>query len=279
MTLKTFKRITAVLLVLLSVIFLVPVHSTYAEDEKAGTETAEDTDKKDEKTAEEADKENAETDKNAQPGDTSSAGEKVIYLTFDDGPAAKNTEDVLNVLKENSVNATFFLIGEQIPGQEELVKRMYDEGNALGLHSMTHKKNHLYCSDECFLKEMLDDQAAIESVVGVKPVILRFPFGCNNNSYHISENMVNLLHENGLKIYDWNVDSGDGANPHLSPAQLFKNSKSDKDRIILLMHCSYASKNSPKALPDIIKYYKEQGYTFKTIDDTTPEEFHFIKHK
>ncbi|WP_271811556.1 polysaccharide deacetylase family protein [Clostridium beijerinckii] len=202
---------------------------------------------------------------------------KIIYLTFDDGPAGKVTTNVLDILKQESVPATFFLIGSQIKGQEDLVKRMYDEGHALGLHSMSHNRNNLYHSNEEFLKEMLDTQQMVNSIVGIKPTILRFPFGCNNNCYKISQSMVDLLHQNSLKIYDWNTDSGDGAHPNASPSTFIKNSKSDKERVVLLMHCAYMSKNSTKALPSIIKYYKDNGYEFKVIDENTPEEYHFMK--
>jgi peptidoglycan/xylan/chitin deacetylase (PgdA/CDA1 family) len=202
---------------------------------------------------------------------------KIIYLTFDDGPAGKVTRDILDILKDTSVSATFFLIGDQIRGQEKLIQRMYDEGHSLGLHSMSHKKSCLYSSNESFLKEMLATQETINSIVGFKPTILRFPFGCNNNSYKISQSMVDLLHENNLKIYDWNTDSTDGAHPTASPSTFIRRSKSDKEHIILLMHCAYMSKNSVKALPDIIKYYKDNGYEFKAIDENTPEEFHFMK--
>ncbi|WP_252231601.1 polysaccharide deacetylase family protein [Clostridium sp. ZBS15] len=202
---------------------------------------------------------------------------KVIYLTFDDGPASKVTEDVLDILKEEKIHATFFLIGEQIKGQEDLVKRIYDEGHSLGLHSMTHKKNNLYSSNEHFLKEMLETQELINSIVGIKPNILRFPFGCNNSSYKLCKSMIDLLHENNLKIYDWNVDSGDGANHSAAPSTFIKNSRSDKEQVVLLMHCGYISKNSVKALPEVIKYYKDKGYEFKTITDETPEEYHLIK--
>jgi len=203
--------------------------------------------------------------------------QKIIYLTFDDGPAGKVTKDILDILKKDSVPATFFLIGNQIKDQEDLIKRIYNEGHSLGLHSMSHKKNSLYSSNESFLKEMLDTQETINSIVGFKPTILRFPFGCNNNYYRISESMVNLLHENNLKIYDWNTDSGDGANPNSNPSIFIKNSKSNKDSVFLLMHCAYMSKNSVKALPDVIKYYKDNGYEFKVINENTPEEFHFMK--
>lgn len=206
-----------------------------------------------------------------------STNKKVIYLTFDDGPSGKVTSDILDILKKESVPATFFLIGEQIKGQESLIKRMVDEGHAIGLHSMTHKKGYLYSSNEHFLKEMLDTQEIINSAIGFKPTILRFPFGCNNNTYKLSDSMVKLIHENNLKIYDWNTDSGDGANPNASPNRFIKNSRSDKDNVILLMHCAYMSKNTVKALPSVINYYKDNGYEFKIIDDSTPEEYHFLK--
>jgi len=202
---------------------------------------------------------------------------KIVYLTFDDGPAGKVTKDILDILKKESVPATFFLIGNQIKGQESLIHRIYDEGHSLGLHSMSHKKNHLYSSNQSFLKEMLDTQDVINSIIGIKPNILRFPFGCNNNCYRISQSMVDLLHENNLRIYDWNTDSGDGANPNANPNTFIRNSKNNKDYVILLMHCAYMSKNTVKALPDIIKYYKDNGYEFKLIDQNTPEEFHFMK--
>lgn len=203
--------------------------------------------------------------------------EKTVYLTFDDGPAGKVTKDILDILKKESVPATFFIIGNQIKGQEDLIRRMDTEGHAIGLHSMSHNKNSLYRSNDEFLKEMLETQEKINSILGIKPNILRFPFGCNNNCYKISQSMVDLLHKNNLKIYDWNTDSGDGAHPGASPSSFIRNSKSNKNYVILLMHCAYMSKNTVKALPSIIKYYKENGYKFKLIDENTTEEFHLIK--
>lgn len=202
---------------------------------------------------------------------------KVIYLTFDDGPGGKVTKKILDILKEEKVPATFFLIGNQIKDQEDILIRMSDEGHSLGLHSMTHEKCNLYNSSDNFIKEMLTCQKLIEDVTGVAPNILRFPFGCNNNTYKLKEELVNKIHENNLKIYDWNVDSTDGANPSAPPDTFIKNSKSDKDTIILLMHCGFQSKNSAKALPSIIKYYKDKGYTFKKIDSNTEEIFHYMK--
>ena len=204
------------------------------------------------------------------------SNEKNIYLTFDDGPGGKVTEKVLDILKDEEVPASFFLIGEEINNQSALVKRIYDEGHSIGLHSMTHNQKKLYSSDEFFLKEMKETQEVINEVTGYSPYILRFPFGCNNTCYKLKESLVNSLHDNNYKIYDWNVDSSDGANPNASPSAIYKNSISDKSNITLLMHCSNLHKNTAKALPQIIKYYKEKGYVFKKIDETTPEVYHYI---
>lgn len=209
---------------------------------------------------------------------TYAEGEKTIYLTFDDGPGGKVTKDTLDILKAENVPATFFLIGNQIKGQEELVKRIVEEGHSIGLHSMSHEKCNLYSSDNSFLKEMLDSQKIIEEVTGEKINILRFPFGSNNTTYHLKESLVNLLHENNLKIYDWNVDSTDGANPYGNPCSIVKNAtkNNNKNEIILLMHTGYINKNSTIALPEVIKYYKDNGYTFKAISEDTTEMFHYI---
>lgn len=203
--------------------------------------------------------------------------EKIIYLTFDDGPAGKVTTDILDILKKEEVPATFFIIGNSIKNQEKILLRMKNEGHSIGLHSMSHDRNNLYNSNEMFLKEMLDVQNIIKEITGDTSTILRFPFGCNNSTYNLKSTLVTLLHENNLRIYDWNVDSTDGGNTTASPSTYIRKSKSDKNEIILLMHCGSVNKNSVKALPEIIKLYKDKGYTFKEINSTTKELYHYKK--
>ena len=199
--------------------------------------------------------------------------EKVVYLTFDDAPAPKVTTKILDILAENNVKATFFVIGQSVKGNEDILKRMIDEGHSIGLHSYTHNANKLYVSNQTCLDEMLKAQEEIFKVTGYKSNILRFPFGCNNSRYRLKQNMVDLLHSHDLYIYDWNVDSGDGINAKLPPEKIFKNSISDKQRAFVLMHASSINKNTASALPSIIKYYKDKGYTFKTIKKETKEVF------
>jgi len=85
---------------------------------------------------------------------------KVIYLTFDDGPSIL-TDEVLNILKENDVKATFFIIGNQIKGFENVIKRIQDDGHSFGLHTYTHKFKLIYSNKDIFIKEMLDCQNEI----------------------------------------------------------------------------------------------------------------------
>lgn len=204
--------------------------------------------------------------------------EKVIYITFDDAPGGKVTEEVLDILKEEGVPATFFIIGDQIQTQEKIILRMKEEGHSIGLHSYTHKASNLYQTPGGFLKEMKQVQSELEKVTGEKYTILRFPFGCNNNYFKLSQSLVDELHKENLRIYDWNVDSQDGANPKQTASFYIKNATSTKPYITLLMHCSRSHKNSPKALRPLIKYYKSQGYTFRKIENDTPELYR-VKRK
>lgn len=202
---------------------------------------------------------------------------KLIYLTFDDGPSYKVTNKILDILKENEVNATFFLIGNQIEGREDIVKRIYAEGNSIGLHTYTHNFRKIYCSEDKFIQEMIECRAEIEKVVGVAPNIIRFPGG----SYkHLSKSYLKKLHDNNFRVYDWNIDNSDGLNPKISPYKLYTRAikgSDKKDNIILLLHCTDMNKNTCKALPQIIKYYKSHGFEFSLITDETTELYFPIK--
>lgn len=202
---------------------------------------------------------------------------KVIYLTFDDGPGGKTTTKILDTLKKENVPGTFFVIGDQIDRQEDVILRMKNEGHSIGLHSFSHNRNILYRSSEDFVSEMKKVQKRLYDVTGENYYILRFPFGCNNMTYKLTSKMVDAIHTNNFKIYDWTQDTLDGANPGSSPNTIFKRALSDKDTVVLLMHCARNNKNSADALPAIIKYYKDHGYTFKKITPDTQEVYKIMK--
>ncbi|WP_050606199.1 polysaccharide deacetylase family protein [Clostridium niameyense] len=200
----------------------------------------------------------------------SSKEKKIIYLTFDDGPSVV-TNDVLDILKENNVKATFFLIGNQIKGKEDIVKRIQNEGHGIGLHTYTHKFKKIYASNDAFINEMLQCQDEVYRVTGERPKIIRFPGG---SVKRLTKEFKSRLDEKGFKVYDWNIDSGDGIRPKTPPDKLLKQATHGNVKsgpIILLMHCDCMQKNSCKALPSVIKFYKDKGYEFKVIVDKTPE--------
>ncbi|WP_346935245.1 polysaccharide deacetylase family protein [Clostridium sp.] len=203
---------------------------------------------------------------------------KIIYLTFDDGPSIM-TDKVLDTLKEYDVKATFFLIGNQIENQETVVKRIYNEGHGIGLHTFTHNYKSIYSCNKNFIEEMLKCQNEIYNVVGIKPNIIRFPWG---SSKKLNKEFLNMLHKNNFKIYDWNAFMSDGVNYKTSPDKLYREATKTnvtKHPIILLMHCDYVHKNTCIALPRVIEYYKEKGYEFRAITEDMPEYTFPIKSK
>lgn len=202
---------------------------------------------------------------------------KVVYLTFDDAPGGDVTRKTLDILKDENVPATFFIIGQQVKGQEDIILRMKDEGHSIGLHSFTHERCKLYGSSADFISEMKKVQQALYDVTGENYYILRFPFGCNNSTYRLSNEMVNAVHSNNFKIYDWTQDTLDGANPTSSPDTILKRAISTNENVVVLMHNAQANKNTSQAIRGIIKYYKSQGYTFEKITVDTPEIYKVIK--
>lgn len=121
---------------------------------------------------------------------------------------------------------------------------------------------------------MLQYSDAVYEVTGTKSKIIRFPGGSNK---HLDEEFLARLHGYGFKIYDWNMQLSDGIDYRTPPQKLYREGTKGSDRftnIFLLMHCHGVNKNTCKALPDIIKYYKGKGYEFKVITEDTPEK-HF----
>lgn len=207
--------------------------------------------------------------------------EKVVYLTFDDGPTTGVTEKILDVLKEQDVKATFFVVGKEIIQREDVLKRIYEEGHTIGLHTYSHNLKKIYQSPELFIEEMEKTANKVNEVLDtdLEFKIIRFPGG---SAGRLTEDFLDKLHEKSYRIYDWNVNLEDGVNPGLSSAQLVENAKKcsrNTTRRIILAHCNMNNQTTPKALPGIITYYKNQGYTFKAIENDTQEFYYRIRKK
>lgn len=196
--------------------------------------------------------------------------QKKVYLTFDDGPS-KLTLEVLKVLDEHQVKATFFVVGSKCESYHSVINKIKSGGHALGLHSYSHNYSNLYSNFENFYNEMKRTQEIIKNITGDEVNIIRFPGG----SYkRLNKDFYNYLENLNFKIYDWNLSCGDGTSPTPSPEQMVINSTENYNKykdIILLMHSRDTDKNTLEALPKIIEFYKSKNYKFEVITKETPE--------
>ena len=129
--------------------------------------------------------------------------EKVIALTFDDGPDRDFTPQVLDILKKNDVKATFFVVGENVEWNPEILKRQYNEGHEIGNHTFTHINVSKKGYDDIY-KEINNTQQAIKKVIGEEPKLFRPPYRA------ISKSMCNIVKEKDMNIILWsNLDPRD----------------------------------------------------------------------
>ena len=189
---------------------------------------------------------------------------KTVYLTFDDGPSSRVTPLVLDVLKQENVPATFFLIGSEIEGREEIVKRIQTEGHAIGIHTFSHEYKKIYASKEALLSDIEKTGRKIEALTGFFPTLYRFPGG----SFSVRTELKKAVKEAGYTYIDWNCCCRDEELSHPTAEQLFKatvRTAQGKNQIVLLCHDSTAHLATAEALPAIISHFKGEGYVFAKL--------------
>ncbi|WP_411681411.1 cell wall-binding repeat-containing protein [Clostridium thailandense] len=209
-----------------------------------------------------------------------SDGRKIVFLTFDDGPSTTVTPQILDILKNNDVKATFFLLGSNIEANEEskkLVIRILQDGHAIGNHTYTHELKIIYPGNKVdsdkYMEEVRETNNAISSIIGeeFKTRITRMPGGYMSRKYYKDPNLDtfnSVLRENNMYSIDWNAYDGDAEGGRKNAEQLVqevRNTVGNKEKVILLMHDTYGKEETAKALPEIIKFLKDYGYEFRTI--------------
>ena len=209
--------------------------------------------------------------------------EKHVYLTFDDGPTAKNTPLLLDELRNLNLPATFFVVGKLVNENPKVLQRIIDENHAIGLHTMSHNKNKCYLSTENFINENIELKNLLEKEFNVTTNILRFPFGSHNSYLRINKPFINKLHENNFKIYDWHIDTFDAVQPDNDPCTIlqicknqFQKRFSNNKDIIILMHTNTNNIHTIKSLKLIRDYFLNLGYEFSTLNEST-EEIYYTK--
>ena len=208
--------------------------------------------------------------------DYSNNGEKIVFLTFDDGTSTTVTPQILKTLKDENVKATFFLTGQNIErgGEKakELIKQEFEEGHAIANHSYSHNYGILYPNRvlnlESFKEDFKKTDDILKDVLGpyFSTEVIRCPGG--HMSWKGMQPLDKYLDENGIASIDWNALSGDAEGKKKNPQELYDyavKTSAGKDMVVVLMHDTYGKENTAKALPQIIKYFKDNGYQFKVL--------------
>lgn len=201
--------------------------------------------------------------------------QKIVFLTFDDGPSTTITPVILDILDKEKVKGTFFVVGnELIKGnvQKDILKRAYFSGQAIGNHTFSHQYSELYpksiVNAENFMKEVHKNEILLKDILGsdFNTRVLRIPGG--HMSWKGMDKLDKLLYDEGYTYIDWNVLIGDAEGKAKNKEQIlerFKQTFRNQKIAVVLMHDIYGKEGTVEALPEIIKFFKEKGYEFKTL--------------
>ena len=207
-----------------------------------------------------------------------SNGTKTVYLTFDDGPSYL-TEQFLDVLDQYGVKATFF-VTNQSPEYSYLIAEAYQRGHTIGMHTSSHSFE-IYKSEEDYFFDLQEIANVVHDQIGYVPCFIRFPGGSSNTvsanyTLGIMTQLTQEVLDAGYQYYDWDASCGDGAEhtaDELVDATIADTSYGYTS-IVFLAHDGAEKQTTVEALPRIIEYFQEQGYTFAPLDRNTCAPHH-----
>ncbi|BAB81316.1 polysaccharide deacetylase family protein [Clostridium perfringens] len=225
-------------------------------------------------------------DVQAMANDTYKGEGKYVFLTFDDGPS-NSTEKILNILKDKDVHGTFFVLGSSIgkdSKRQEYLKEELKSGNAIANHSYSHDFKKLYPGNKLKIDSFMDEfnktNDIMQSILGGEfdCKVLRMPGGYGTRKYYNDPSLKEFddtLQENGIINVDWNALDGDAEGKPYSTEEMLnyvKKTSKGKNHVVILMHDAAGKEKTVEILPQIIDYYKNEGYEFKVIKNTYKEE-------
>lgn len=210
----------------------------------------------------------------AAPSKTPDLSAKTIYLTFDDGPSPR-TPEVLRILKQYGVKATFFVVNGG--KYNKYMKDIVADGHTIALHSYSHDYKKIYSSETAYFQDLQQISDLVYEQTGVRSHIVRFPGGSSNTvsrKYNrgIMGRLTSQMSDKGYVYFDWNLSSGDANGNSVASSTIINNCRKvpSKQTIVVLMHDASAKKTTVAALPAIIEYYKAAGCKFGTLSESTP---------
>ena len=198
---------------------------------------------------------------------------KRVFLTFDDGPSKTVTIPILDLLKQEKIKATFFVLGSRVELYPDIVKREYEEGHYIANHGYSHMYSQIYSSVQSVLDEYNKTNDAVRSAIGVEEYnshLFRFPGGVPGGRYaQLKKEAVAELDKNNIAHVDWNALTSD-AEGKTSVNELIEElqkTMGEKNSLVILMHDAGNKKTTYEALPTVISMLREKGYEFKSFYD------------
>ena len=200
--------------------------------------------------------------------DVDCSQEECVALTFDDGPSASTTPELLDILAAEEVPATFFVLGSQAHAFGDLIARVVTDGHEVGNHSWQHPDLSALSADQV-REEVEHTNEVVAEITGSEPTALRPPYGAT------SDTVAGVAEELGMAQVAWDIDTLDWQ--HLDPQQTVANAAEATAGSIVLMHDIHDS--TIESVPDVIETLREEGFTFVTVSDllgqTTPGEVYY----
>ena len=206
--------------------------------------------------------------------------EKWVCLTFDDGPS-KTTPDVLAALNTAGVHGTFFVVATDYNEKYlPLLTEAAAAGHQIALHSASHEYSDIYGSSEAYWADIALLKERIAPYVDAESIrYLRFPGGSTNTvsrrygGRELMKQLKSEVEQKGWQWVDWNVCAEDAVGGHPSADTIYRNvvrETGQQTNCIVLMHDSASTRTTAEALPDIIQWYADNGYTFLTVAEALP---------
>lgn len=207
--------------------------------------------------------------------------QKTIYLTFDDGPGPY-TDQLLDVLAKYDVKATFFITGNY-PDYYDCIKRAYDEGHTIAVHTFSHNYRQIYRGVQAYFEDFKACEELIYEYTGTYTKLFRFPGGSSNTVSSFNPGIMGMLatymRDMGYYYFDWNVSSGDAQTVQIPTYQVYRNvinGCAQYDTNVVLQHD--VKDFSVYAVEDIIKWGLENGYQFLPLQEDSYGARHRINN-
>ena len=214
-------------------------------------------------------------------GSDKQSNEKVVYLTFDDGPS-ENTKKIMDILAKYDAKATFFVTGRN-QDYNYLIKDAYNAGHTIALHTYSHEYSTVYASVDAYFDDLNKVGQMVKKEIGFVPHYIRFPGGSSNTiskqyCSRIMSVLTKAVSDQGYKYFDWNVSSGD-AGGTTSTSEVYNNVISgiqSHDISVVLQHDIKLF--SVNAVEDIIVWGLANGYTFLPLTESSPAIHHGVNN-